>query len=103
MKIGISGKDGPVAADSDRADQHVGNKNSDSTVAAVVSGFGGSFMVVGHNGLIRKGTQHGPKLLILTCSLDAGEQLLAKQTNDSGAAFFDQVRQLRDRRAPGRD
>lgn len=29
-EIGMSGKDGPVAADSNRADQHVGNSNSDS-------------------------------------------------------------------------
>src|SRR2546422_918526 len=91
LEVGVGGEDGPVAGEGDGADQDVGNGDGDSAGAAVVAGFGGGFIVGGGDGFIGEGTEDGPELFVLARGLDAGEQLLADQADDSGAALPNQV------------
>lgn len=71
-EVRVGGEHGPVASDSDGANQHVGDGNGDSAGAAVVAGFGGGFVVGRSDRLMGEGAEDHVQLFVLAGRLDAG-------------------------------
>lgn len=100
-KVGIRGENGPAARAGDRANQHVGRRNGYAPAAALIAEFSGIFKIRTGDGFIRKTGENFAQFLKLLRGLDAREQLLADDANDSSAAFVDQFGQFDDHRLFG--
>jgi hypothetical protein len=101
LEVGVGGEDGAAASNGDGANQDVGDGYGDAASAAVVAGFGGGFVVGRGNRLIGEGAEDGAELFVLAGGLNAGQQLLADQTDDSGTALLNQAGQFGDGGALG--
>jgi hypothetical protein len=97
-EVGVGGEDGPVAGAGYGTDEDIGDGDGQAGGAAFVGREGGGFIVGSVEGFVGKGTQRLAQFGKLRGRLDAGEQLLADQADEAGAAFANELGKFGDER-----
>ena len=94
VKGPVAGKDLPVAADGDRADQHIDWASLASPAPAFVIQTRGVLVIGGVDWLVEKGTKSGLDLVVLRRLFDSRQKFQTDHPDHHDASILDGLRQL---------